>query len=53
MAYSRDMAPAAYAAVISPLEWPTTAVGLIPRGSNSWTRAIYSAVERGWASSAR
>lgn len=44
--------PAAYAAPISPLEWPTTPEGVMPQAAKRSTRAICMAVQSGWENSA-
>jgi len=40
--------PAAYAAAISPLEWPATAAGDTPQDESKSVRAIWIAVHAGW-----
>src|SRR3569833_1610106 len=40
--------PAAYAAAISPLEWPTTDDGLMPHDWRRSTSAICMSVQSGW-----
>lgn len=52
IAASNEMNPAAYAAAISPLECPTTAVGLTPADESLLKRATWMAVQSGWAISA-
>lgn len=41
------MAPEAYAAAISPEEWPTTALGEIPQERSKSTSATWIAVQQG------
>src|SRR3569833_938870 len=44
----RLASPAAYAAAISPLEWPTTDDGLMPHDRRRSTSAICRTVQSGW-----
>lgn len=52
MADSNEMQPAAYAAAISPLEWPMTATGLMFSRWRCRKSATCNAVHKGWAISA-
>jgi hypothetical protein len=44
---SRGRTPAAYAAAISPLEWPVTAVGQAPQARKRSVNASWIAVQAG------
>ncbi|CAM5518810.1 hypothetical protein STANM309S_00621 [Streptomyces tanashiensis] len=43
-----DSMPAAYAALISPIEWPITTSGRIPHDSTSRNRAVSTAKRAAW-----